>query len=57
MGTILVDNLGKYVTTNTMYPPEGFDTFLAKELHFIIPIGNGPFPVGGSALPTLLVDV
>jgi len=37
--------------------PEGFDTFLAKELHFIIPIGNGPFPVGGSALPTLLVDV
>ena len=53
----MVDNLGKYVTTNTMYPPEGFDTFLAKELYFIIPIGNGPFPVGGSALPTLLVDV
>lgn len=37
--------------------PEGFDTFLAKELHFIIPVRDGALPIGGRALPTLFIDV
>ena len=37
--------------------PEGFNAFLAKELNFIVPICDGPFPVSVSALPALLVNV
>ena len=37
--------------------PERFNAFLPEELHFVVPICDGPFPVSVSTLPALLVNV
>ena len=56
-------SVGPHINTVTkknkvlLVVPKGFNTFLAKEFNFVVPICDGPFPVGVSALPALLVNV